>query len=217
MAWTTPTWGSRTDGDILTAAQVNDLRDSLRALAGTDATGPTMLVVNGQASAPANPAGNDLRLYALTADNRLRARTAGGVVYDVGANEGSYTPALSGTTGSAGAYAASVQTGRWFRQGRWVWFQSRIVLTSKGSWTGDLRLSLPFTSSSDADSFTPINVAQWANLAVSAVSVTANPLNGSTLANVRINTGATASSRQGVLADISDTTQLIFGGFFLAA
>ena len=56
--------------------------------------------------------------------------------------EGTWTPAYSGTTGSAGSYAAT-SSGTYTKVGRMVTAIGSITLTNKGSWTGNILLSLP--------------------------------------------------------------------------
>jgi hypothetical protein len=68
--------------------------------------------------------------------------------------EGTWTPAVTGTTGSAGTYAASTAVGTYTRIGRVVYVKFSIVLTSKGSWTGNAQITgLPYTSSSASNTY----------------------------------------------------------------
>jgi hypothetical protein len=63
-------------------------------------------------------------------------------------NEGTWTPVLSGSSGTIGAYAASVAVGLWRRIGKIVIASFRITLTNAGSWTGTTLLSgFPFAGS----------------------------------------------------------------------
>ncbi len=63
--------------------------------------------------------------------------------------EGTWTPVIQGSTGSAGSYAASVALGIYRKIGKLVMLSWQVSLTNKGSWTGELGITgLPFTSSS---------------------------------------------------------------------
>jgi hypothetical protein len=62
--------------------------------------------------------------------------------------EGTWTPTYTGSTGSIGAtaYAGSGQNGSYTKIGNCVTVWCRLILTSKGSWTGEVRIAgLPFT------------------------------------------------------------------------
>jgi hypothetical protein len=59
--------------------------------------------------------------------------------------EGSWTPAFIGSSGSAGSVAHSVQEGYYTKIGRLVTCQFNLTLTNRGSWSGEARLTgLPF-------------------------------------------------------------------------
>lgn len=63
--------------------------------------------------------------------------------------EGTWTPAVEGSGGSAGSIAYSTQTGTYTKIGRIVFLKARIILTNKGSWTGNASITgLPFTTPS---------------------------------------------------------------------
>lgn len=62
--------------------------------------------------------------------------------------EGTWTPTLTGSTGSIGTYAAGTAQGNYTKIGNVVHAFFRLTLTSKGSWTANCRISLPFTTAS---------------------------------------------------------------------
>ena len=64
--------------------------------------------------------------------------------------EGTWTPVLSGSTGTIGSYAASTAVGRYTKIGRVVSITAGIILTNVGSWTGELRCSLPTIANADS-------------------------------------------------------------------
>lgn len=65
--------------------------------------------------------------------------------------EGTWTPVLSGTAGSAGGYTATIAAGRYTKIGRVVSITAGIVLSNAGSWTGELRCSLPTVANTGND------------------------------------------------------------------
>lgn len=72
--------------------------------------------------------------------------------------EGTWTPALTGSTGSAGSYSLSTANGRYVKIGQLVYVSAGLVISNKGSWGGDVRISLPtaFNASSSYSSNAPI-------------------------------------------------------------
>lgn len=63
---------------------------------------------------------------------------------------GTYTPTLSFSGGNTGI-TYSVNNGTYYKTGKLITFSLNIILTSKGTDTGTIRLSLPFVSTSTAD------------------------------------------------------------------
>lgn len=83
--------------------------------------------------------------------------------------EGTWSPALIGTTGSAGTYATSYAYGSYVRIGSMVLVKFWITLTNRGSWTGTTEISgLPFTSSSTSLSSSTLSVASVSYVTLSA-------------------------------------------------
>ena len=71
--------------------------------------------------------------------------------------EGTWTPTLTGGTGSAGSYSLSTTNGRYVKIGQLVYVSAGLVINDKGSWGGDVRISLPvFNASSSYSSNAPI-------------------------------------------------------------
>jgi len=61
--------------------------------------------------------------------------------------EGTWTPTLYGTTGSAGSEAYLYAVGQYTKIGRLVHARFQLVKTNLGSWTGDLRIGgMPFAA-----------------------------------------------------------------------
>jgi hypothetical protein len=59
--------------------------------------------------------------------------------------EGTWTPVLTGSGGSAGSYAAVQQEGFYTKIGNTVFATVGISMSNLGSWSGAVRCSLPFT------------------------------------------------------------------------
>lgn len=57
--------------------------------------------------------------------------------------EGTWTPVLSGSAGSAGGYTATIAVGRYTKIGRVISITAGVALSNVGSWTGELQCSLP--------------------------------------------------------------------------
>ena len=83
--------------------------------------------------------------------------------------EGTWTPYLIGTSGSAGAYAASEAIGAYTKIGRLYSIKMYTILTNKGSWSGSTQVAgLPATSSSLFSSYTSIVVGLWDKITLNA-------------------------------------------------
>lgn len=75
--------------------------------------------------------------------------------------ENTYTPVLS-FGGATTGITYSIQAGQYVKIGQLVFCQSRIILTSKGSATGQARLSVPFGNTSvTGQSYTPISIGYY--------------------------------------------------------
>ena len=70
--------------------------------------------------------------------------------------EGTWTPTLTGSTGSAGGYTATIENGRYVKIGQLVFVSGGIILSNKGSWGGDVRVSLPINASTSYSFNTPM-------------------------------------------------------------
>ena len=65
--------------------------------------------------------------------------------------EGTWTPQITASAGSAGTAAYSNQYGRYTKIGNKVFFEFQVVMTNKGSWSASTRvLGFPFTAASSA-------------------------------------------------------------------
>jgi len=132
--------------------------------------------------------------------------------------EGTWTPALAGSTISGTGWAYSVQAGGYTRIGRQVFVTGRIVLSAVSvDATGGIRITgLPF-------------VCLNSNIAISAALVNANALttavvqtlgqvsNNTSVITLTRRTAASASDSTLVLADLSATSSFVFSANYIAA
>jgi len=105
---------------------------------------------------PINIQGSDLRFGAGTSNTERMRITSDGVTFNgdtAAANalddyeEGTWTPQLIGTSGSAGSYAQQTPNAHYTKVGRLVTIQCTFYVTNKGSYSGKTRMTgLPFAS-----------------------------------------------------------------------
>ena len=166
-----------------------------------------------------------LELQTITGTQPVGAFTVkGGLEFGAGLGvldnytEGTWTPALAGSTISGTGWAYSVQAGGYTRIGRQVFVTGRIVLSTVSTdATGSIRITgLPF-------------VCLNSNIAISAAVINANSLTTAvvqTLGQVSNNTSiitltrrtvASASDASLVLADLSATSSFVFSANYIAA
>jgi len=68
--------------------------------------------------------------------------------------EGTWTPIIFGSAGSAGAQAYSSQFGRYIKIGRFVLLTGYLTLSNKGSWTAAVKIGgFPFTVTNESASY----------------------------------------------------------------
>jgi hypothetical protein len=68
--------------------------------------------------------------------------------------EGTWTPTLFGSGGSAGSQAYALQVGRYVKIGRFVLLTGYLALSNKGSWTSNVNIGgFPFTVNNESASY----------------------------------------------------------------
>ncbi len=77
--------------------------------------------------------------------------------------EGTFTPVLS-FGGATTGITYSIQTGSYVKIGKLVFAQARIILTSKGSATGQARLNVPFGNENTNQNYTPISIGYFQSM-----------------------------------------------------
>lgn len=120
-------------------------------------------------------------------------------------SEGTFTPVLAFGGASVGI-TYTIQTGRYTRIGRFVQYEIRIVLSSKGSSTGSATITgLPFTAGSRA------YAAAYVDAMASGVLYPAAEIDTTTCFLAKVTTGAIASISN---TDFTNTTTFEFTGSF---
>jgi hypothetical protein len=74
--------------------------------------------------------------------------------------EGTWTPALTGGGGSAGTYALSSAAGAYTKIGRVVIATAYVEISNKGSWSGNVRCSLPIQVAGAAEKSCAVRVQE---------------------------------------------------------
>ena len=105
-----------------------------------------------------------------------------GSAWEIFYQEGTWTPVIYGSGGSAGSYLASAAVGLFTKIGRSVFAQMYLNLGNKGSWTGATRISgLPFTANATTNAYGGASVGFASNITFTA---------GYTMMAAYVNTGA---------------------------
>jgi hypothetical protein len=130
--------------------------------------------------------------------------------------EGSWTPTVTSSGGGTATY--SVQVARYLKIGRCVFFSGRLTLSSKaGLSAGNVQLAgLPFTSDTTTNLFSTATVGYWDALTTALYAMPAHIQYNTTAVVLNKITAATTTVGQLTVADISNTTDLIFSGTYLA-
>ena len=195
----------------------------------TITSGQQSAFIAGTAAAPAVTTTGDLNtgIYFPAADNigfatggTIRGRwTTDGLCFgsDTAAanaldsyEEGEWTPVLQGAGGSIGSQAYSTQAGRYVKIGRLVALTGYLVLTNRGSWTGQVRIGgFPFTVISGDGAYSGTTFYNSGmTLPASNFGAGAYPVPSQTFANMfsQSNTGST--NLNSYTSYITDTTQV---------
>jgi hypothetical protein len=127
-------------------------------------------------------------------------------------DEGTFTPAVAFNNLSTGV-TYSTQTGAYTRIGRCVYFSIDIVLTSKGSATGNMTVTgLPFTSM--ATNAYGVSFADWYDFNFGAINPIYGKINPSNT-NISMFREAAASYVQPISdAEVQNNTQFRMSGFY---
>jgi hypothetical protein len=191
---------TKSNGGTIDAAHVNDVQDEVAAMQTDLLTAfPGGGADGGQIKFPASQnASSDVN----TLDD-----------YE----EGTWTPVLGGAGGTSGQTYSS-QVGNYIKIGKKVWVQFFMVLTAKGTITGNLQIQgLPFTSVSSATAVSGADIAYFANMGSNIVKLSALTVTNSSVANVLLTTAAAASVSNGATANVLDTTEVAGSFEYIAA
>jgi hypothetical protein len=191
---------TKSNGSTIDASHINDLQDEVAAMQTDLLTAfPGGGADGGQIKFPASQnASSDVN----TLDD-----------YE----EGTWTPVLGGAGGTSGQTYSS-QVGNYIKIGKKVWVQFFMVLTAKGTITGNLQIQgLPFTSVSSATAVSGADIAYFANMGSNIVKLSALTVTNSSVANVLLTTAAAASVSNGATANVLDTTEVAGSFEYIAA
>lgn len=126
-----------------------------------------------------------------------------------------FTPVIGGAGGTSGQ-TYTTQLGRALKLGRLVHVQINVTLSAKGTITGNVEIQgLPYTALNVTGVFGVLNV-QWFGLGATKVAVTAEPSPNTTVAAVYGLGAAGATMLALTTADISDATEFVISGTYLA-
>lgn len=221
---------TKNTGDFVQPADVNDVQDEITAIEQTLITGP--ITLGGvTAGALTVTGGSTLTTLSLSGASTLAGvvtLTGGQIIFPAtqvpaaGVNtlddyeEGTWTPVLGGSGGTAGQ-AYTTQVGRYTKIGKRVTVEGYIVLSAKGTITGNCQIQgLPFTQENTANYFSSGCVSYWDTLASTWVFLTIQGIVNSTAVGIWGAKVAVATLIQPVTADINNTTQLIFNFSYMA-
>jgi len=188
---------TRSAGDIIQPAHVNDLQDEVNAIEVGLLTGP--LTIAGQIKFPATQAPS---ADANTLDD-----------YE----EGTWSPALASSGGGSGTYLT--QLGYYVKIGQFVWVSARISLTSKAGFTaGSVSLTgLPFTIYATAAEIGGFLVPYFNGLTTSIASLALYTKASTTTAQlVYVVAGGAVGVAELTVGDLGNTTDLMISGTYRA-
>lgn len=134
-----------------------------------------------------------------------------GASYEAGLSylTGTYTPVLTGAGGQSGQ-VYTTQDGRYTKIGRLVYAKFDIVLSTLGTITGQVQISVPFTASNGTNSV-PVLLALWQNMTTAVLQLAGLLGSNTSVVSLYKVTAATANSTGSTLVqgDLSNTTRLI--------
>ncbi len=142
----------------------------------------------------------------------LDADTVDGAHYATG----NWTPVIGGSGGTSGQVYSS-QSGTYVKIGREVWVNAEVVMTTKGTITGDVQIQgLPFlvgSATGDRGTFTFF----WNGTNTALVYLTAISLQSSTVATLYGVGAAVTALTVLATAHLADGTGFTLSGFYRAA
>lgn len=130
--------------------------------------------------------------------------------------EGTWTPAFTPASGSGITY--STQVGRYTKIGNFVFAQAHLILSSLGTASGTISITLPFSSANVSSMYSTVQLSYWAVTTTSINNAGGYVApNSTTLQIVRSTAAATAMNTALSAADLSATSDLIFSACYLTA
>ena len=159
----------------------------------------------------------DVKISAQTNGTRLAVDdeipvNRGGTPYRAKALEaGTFTPTLT-FGGAAVGLTYSKQVGRWQRIGNRVFFTALVILSAKGSSTGNAVLNgLPVAGEATVDNYQMLPVRPSSLVSTSGSIVALLTAGGTTLAIAQTTTGTTTNLTD---ANFNNTSQILISGSY---
>jgi len=124
--------------------------------------------------------------------------------------EGTWTPTLFGSGGSAGSQAYTLQAGRYVKIGRYVFLSGYLQINNKGSWTNDVSIGgFPFTVNNENASYsaTTFYNSQMV-LPASSFGAGCYPVPGSVTARMFSQTNSGSTNLGDYANEITNNTQI---------
>ncbi len=138
--------------------------------------------------------------------------TSGSVTLNFEDGDGVFTPALAFGGASVGITYAE-QAGQYRKSGNKVWFNLSVILTSKGSSTGTVTISLPFTAASvPAYSAMSVYIATMASITGQVTGVVQGTLAIAQLFQITASTPANLTD-----VNFTNTSKISMQGFIVIA
>lgn len=130
--------------------------------------------------------------------------------------EGAWTPAFTPAGGSGITY--TTQVGRYTKIGNLVFAEAHITLSSLGTASGALSVTLPFSSANISNAYSTVQFSYWSVTTTSINNAGGYVVpNSTTLQVTRTTAAATAMNTSLSAADLSATSDLIFSTTYLTA
>jgi hypothetical protein len=131
--------------------------------------------------------------------------------------EGTWTPVIGGSGGTSGQ-TYTTQAGSYIKIGSMVWASCDVLLSAKGSITGNLEIhGLPFTAANAAQAQYGGAVAYWNSTSSSFVSMSSYVTLNTTIAPILGTTAAATNMSALSTSDINNTTHFIISYVYQAA
>jgi hypothetical protein len=219
-----------TDGQLVDAADLNNLSNTTVTTSGAITAGTTLAAVSlattGAITAGTTIAATGALSTAALLD--LSGAASGQIQFPASQNasanaqtlddyeEGAWTPTLGGTGGESGQ-VYTTQVGTYTKIGKLVTLTGRIVLSTLGTLTTAVQIEgFPFALDATANLYTPSSV-RWENTTTALVGLWMEAQTSATVAPLRYINAAAQGSTAVVQATLANNTSMWFSFTYMAA